>query len=322
MLRLRDRLIHSILEWQEKYGNAPHITPTISEYDAARLVGMSEEEYAQRERGRTPASRKFNFIYKEKRYRVFGSRQFSEGPGRAVIHKKPTNYEWDYFICILYNRPYVIEEAWLWNVASFEEYFDQNDRMPLNDMRSGQRLSLLMNSETEPEMNSAAELIDWICNVPVWFHDRWVLVNNLDSGDGFCQCGSEKVIAGSSNPNLMRAFLLVGSLIDQIMFTYFRDLYPDFRNSFKYPKMHAHGGGGMAHPSWLVLPRHSQNIDWDVISRVSEVLLNDLYDWFRNNGGGDEMRKFQEKLMNEIPHFGSVKDELFPIIERIKREQS
>jgi hypothetical protein len=323
MPSLRDQLVNSILEWQEKYGNAPHITSTISEYDAARLIGMSEEEFAARERGGTPSSREFNFIYREKRYRVQGKRRFSDRPGSTAIHRKPANYEWDYFIWILYNKSYEIEEAYLWEVAAYKENFDQNDRMPLRDMRSGQRLIPLMNPETEPEINSAAELIDWICNVPVWFHDKWVLVNNLEpDGDGFCQCGSEKVIAGSSNPNLMLAFLMVGSLIDQIMFTYFQDLYPDFRSSFKYTKMHGHGGGGMAHPRWLARPRHRQNMDWDLISKVSEVLLNDLYDWFRSHNLPEKMRDFQKKLKEEIclGFEPADKDKLLSIIERVEKE--
>ena len=43
---LRQKLIEVALEWQEKFGVAPQITTPLSEYDAAMLVGMSEEEYS------------------------------------------------------------------------------------------------------------------------------------------------------------------------------------------------------------------------------------------------------------------------------------
>ena len=39
---IREKLIEIALEWQEKFGVAPSITNSISEYDAAKLVGMSE----------------------------------------------------------------------------------------------------------------------------------------------------------------------------------------------------------------------------------------------------------------------------------------
>jgi hypothetical protein len=139
---LRERLVKTTLEWKEKYGVAPPITPTISEYDATRLVGMSEEEYTARERSRTTTLREFNFIYGEKRYRVQGRRRdrLRERPESIVIHRKPTNYDWDYIIWIFYSKSYVIEEAWLWGVVSYKEYFDQNDKMSLSDMRLGKYL--------------------------------------------------------------------------------------------------------------------------------------------------------------------------------------
>ena len=43
---IREKLIEIALEWQEKFGVAPSITNSISEYDAAKLVGMSEKEYS------------------------------------------------------------------------------------------------------------------------------------------------------------------------------------------------------------------------------------------------------------------------------------
>jgi hypothetical protein len=140
---LRDRLVETAIEWQEKYGVSPRvspiITPAIAEYDAARIIGISEEEYAELERDRHLA---FNFIYKGKRYRTRGSRQksLSERPEGTVIYEKPKDFEWDCFIFILYRKSYVIEEAWLWEVASYKEFFYQNDKMSFSDMRQGKYL--------------------------------------------------------------------------------------------------------------------------------------------------------------------------------------
>lgn len=39
---LREKLTGIALQWQANYGVAPSITSAIPEYDAAKLVGMSE----------------------------------------------------------------------------------------------------------------------------------------------------------------------------------------------------------------------------------------------------------------------------------------
>ena len=146
MPSLRDHLVKSTLEWREKYGSAPHITSTISEYDAARLIGMSEEEYAQRT---IDSRRRFNFIYKKKRYQVHGTRQFSQLPESVAIEKKTIKYGCNYFIRVLYNKSYEIQEAWLWDINSvngpdtgkgLKQYFESNDRMTFADLRLGKCL--------------------------------------------------------------------------------------------------------------------------------------------------------------------------------------
>lgn len=45
-VKLRDKLADIALQWQASFGVAPSITSSISEYDAAMLVGMSEKEYS------------------------------------------------------------------------------------------------------------------------------------------------------------------------------------------------------------------------------------------------------------------------------------
>jgi hypothetical protein len=175
------------------------------------------------------------------------------------------------------------------------------------------------------EHPSCRGLIDWFWTVPVRYHNRLRRMNTFDSeGRGFCQCGSEEVIEGSSNPKQMRAFIMIGVLIDQMMWTHFQHLYSDFEKTFRYPKLNSHPGSGMAPPSWLVYTRqnYDEKADWEVVSAISEVLLGDLYGWFRNNLWLDEMRSFQQKLKEEICNdFEEVnKDKLLPIIERIEQE--
>lgn len=42
-VKLRDILVDVALQWQAIFGVAPSITSSISEYDAAMLVGVSEK---------------------------------------------------------------------------------------------------------------------------------------------------------------------------------------------------------------------------------------------------------------------------------------
>ena len=176
------------------------------------------------------------------------------------------------------------------------------------------------------EQPSCRGLIDWFWTVPVRYHNRSRRMNTIVSEwRGFCQCTSEKIIKGSINPKQMRAFIMIGVLIDQIMEAHFSHLYSDFEKTFRYPRLdsHATGGRGVS-PNWLVYTNHhfDEKVDWEVVSAVSEALLGGLYDWFRNNGWSDEMRNFQQKIKEKIcKEFEEVnKVKLLPIIERIEQE--
>ncbi len=60
---LRNKLVEIALEWQEIYGVAPSITSSISEYDAAILVGMPEAEYSHYIQDKTAVSRGHDLIF-------------------------------------------------------------------------------------------------------------------------------------------------------------------------------------------------------------------------------------------------------------------
>lgn len=56
---LRTQLVESALEWQKRFGVAPAITSQLSEYDAAMLVGCSEQEYSDYMEDKTAVDRIF-----------------------------------------------------------------------------------------------------------------------------------------------------------------------------------------------------------------------------------------------------------------------
>lgn len=71
---LRERLVRIALDWQVKYGVAPSITLTLSEYDAARLIGCSDDEYSMQGQDRTAVSKGYDFEFQGKHYQVKANR--------------------------------------------------------------------------------------------------------------------------------------------------------------------------------------------------------------------------------------------------------
>lgn len=137
---LRKKLVEIALEWQEKYGVAPNITGTISEYDAAILVGMSDEEYSDFMGDRTAVSKGYDFIYKNVRYQIKGTRPSGKKGSKITRVPPVTNYEWDKFIWVSYDKYYVIEEAWEWDVEDYKKAFGTQKRTSAKDIRKGKCL--------------------------------------------------------------------------------------------------------------------------------------------------------------------------------------
>lgn len=137
---LRDRLITVALEWECAFGNAPAITSTLSEFDAAILLGLTPEEYEECMRGATAVQKGYDFKYQSKRYQVKGNRP-SGKPGSLVTWvPKAMNYDWDCLVWILYDSKYKIEEAWLWDVADYRNEFDVIKRLSPTHYRKGLQL--------------------------------------------------------------------------------------------------------------------------------------------------------------------------------------
>ena len=61
-----------------------------------------------------------------------------------------------------------------------------------------------------------------------------------------CQCETEIIIENSSSPKVMRSFMLIGVLLDQMMWTHIKNNYQTFRDKFKLPKLFPIPTSGMS----------------------------------------------------------------------------
>jgi hypothetical protein len=137
---LRDQLVEIALEWERRYGVAPHITSAISEYDAALLVKCPESDYCQQMQGKTAVSKGYDFTFGNSRYQVKANRPSGKPGSFVTLVAKASNYDWDYSIWILYDKHFVIQEAWLWDVNNYRIQFHEKKRLSPADMRHGTRL--------------------------------------------------------------------------------------------------------------------------------------------------------------------------------------
>ncbi|MEP6390887.1 MAG: hypothetical protein ABJ056_13280 [Halioglobus sp.] len=139
-MNLRQTLVETALAWQKRYGVAPAITSTISELDAARLVGMSDEEYSEYMQDKTAVSRGHDFIHDGLRYQIKAHRPSGKPGSRITNAGKARNYDWDILIWIRYNVNYEIEEAWEWERESYIYSFEEKNRVSPDDMRRGKNV--------------------------------------------------------------------------------------------------------------------------------------------------------------------------------------
>ena len=139
-MSLRNKLIDTALQWQERFGVAPSITSAISEYDAALLVGMTENEYSDYMQDKTAVSKGADFIFNKTRYQVKANRPSGKKGSFVTMVPKATNYEWDKLIWILYDKNYVMQEAWEWCVKDYQAAFDGIKRLSPSLYRRGKCL--------------------------------------------------------------------------------------------------------------------------------------------------------------------------------------
>ena len=140
---LREQLVQTGLEWERRFGVAPSITSTLSEYDAAQLVGHNDDSFAGDCVGRTAVTRGSDFTYLGKRYQVKACRP-SGKPGSTITKvPKASNYDWDLLIWVLYDQRYRVLEAWLWEVDAYRASFHTVARLSPAMMRAGRPLHML-----------------------------------------------------------------------------------------------------------------------------------------------------------------------------------
>ena len=137
---LRDKLVEVALEWQSKFGVAPPITNAVGEYDAAMLVGMPESEYSKYMEDKTAVSAGADFVFNNIRYQIKANRPSGKPGSFVTLVSKASNYLWDKLIWILYDKNYVMQEAWEWDVEDYISSFDNKKRLSPDDYRKGRRL--------------------------------------------------------------------------------------------------------------------------------------------------------------------------------------
>jgi hypothetical protein len=121
---LRLRLVEVALVWQERSGVAPAVTSALSELDAALLVGMTEDEYCSDCASRTAVTRGCDFAHHGCRYQVEANRPSGRRGSFVTLVGRANNYEWDKLVWILYDRGYVVQEAWEWDVDEYRSRFE------------------------------------------------------------------------------------------------------------------------------------------------------------------------------------------------------
>ena len=143
-LELRGRLVQVSLEWEDYFGVLPSVTKSISELDAALLVGMSEDAYCADGQLRTAVSKDLDFVYDGFRYQITANRPSGKkgSPVTWVNQKteKKKPFGWDRLIWILYDRLYVIQEAWEFTADEYRASFSHLTRLSPDHMRQGRRL--------------------------------------------------------------------------------------------------------------------------------------------------------------------------------------
>lgn len=140
MENLRHQLVETALAWERAFGNAPAITSTLAEYDAAMLLGLSLQQYSFAMQGATAVQKGHDFAFNGKRYQVKGNRSSGKPGSFVTLVPRARNYDWDFLVWVLYDKGYEIQEAWLWDTLSYKDEFEKLKRLSPTHYRQGLRL--------------------------------------------------------------------------------------------------------------------------------------------------------------------------------------
>jgi hypothetical protein len=145
-MTIRDRLVQTVLKWEKRFGFIPGqsgMTTAVSEYDAAMILGLNENEYSDSVKGRSSVGGGYDFKFNNKRIQVKANRP-SGLPGSQVWNAGPKvkTDGWDIFIYILYDKYYIPQEAYQFDCKKYERMFANKKSLRLKDMREGDVLPI------------------------------------------------------------------------------------------------------------------------------------------------------------------------------------
>ena len=174
-------------------------------------------------------------------------------------------------------------------------------------------------NKNEIVLENSISLINWFWNeLEVASNKNYRTLYSFMK-DGTYQSGTEELIELSSNPEQMRSFLLIGVLVDQMMYTHAYMVYGEFERVFKYPKISAEYGEGMTGPNWVISEYHGHNIkvNWKTVEETSKILFGDLYKWLKTLTNEYPFDSFNSKIKITVRKYFDPCNyyRLFPIIE-------
>lgn len=68
-------------------------------------------------------------VYRNIRYQVKANRPSGKKGSKVTMVPKASNYEWDMLIWILYDKDYVMQEAWEWYMKDYKMAFENKKKI-------------------------------------------------------------------------------------------------------------------------------------------------------------------------------------------------
>ena len=162
------------------------------------------------------------------------------------------------------------------HIVNVAERRDRRNQL-LKQLKSEPIVEMFPGRESRPDPEAIKTELAWIMSQCLIDSERVKI----------CQCGTEKVIKRSSDPQRMRASLLSLVFFDQFVYTHYPQVYEAFRSEFSIPKLRGHSFGGNASPSWFIYSGHGydKEADWVLISKTFVACVYHLRHWLREELG-------------------------------------
>ena len=197
-----------------------------------------------------------------------------------------------------------------------------------------------LDSDPHGEKTTAIEMINWFWSETKrigemwkedlidprlgWKHGEYRTddIKNFYEYKEICTCAVWNHIKKSRDPVRMRSFMAIGILIDEIMYTHFKNIYSLFEKTFEYPECrYHHDSRGHVSPRYFfnpyddmdyfpyAFPMYSPKIDWtrenvSDVFHVSKILLKGTHEWFvEKKIDRQEYLKFKRVITCEAGRF-------------------